>query len=56
MKRIILAAFALGLGPIQASAYDPAWIGETFCEIDKVMGRIAAGYYGVDFEGGALCG
>ena len=29
---------------------------ENFCALDSIAGRIAAWYFGVEYDGGALCG
>lgn len=61
MKRTTLAAaLALSFVAMPASAakvtVGKVEIEVTLCEVDEYFGRLAAWYYGVEFEGGALCG
>ena len=48
-------AVALGLTMTTASAED-LHLEENFCALDAIAGRIAAWYFGVEYDGGALCG
>lgn len=57
-KTLVLAigiAVVLGLTMTSASA-EYLYLGENFCALDSIFGRVAAWYYGVKYEGGALCG
>lgn len=63
MKRKIIAVVAammLAFGTPTASAakltVGSITVEASPCEIDEYFGRFAAWYYGVKFEGGALCG
>ena len=57
-KALVLAigiAVVLGLTTTSASATYYLHLEENFCALDAIAGRVAAWYFGVAYDGGALC-